>query len=565
MDMTNLSPLQRERLFFRPFLPVILEDFSSLATIKEEKTARLNSQLSSLFPHTADQKPLSFKKGKKSESKPLIVGVVLSGGQAPGGHTVISGLFDALKKAHPESRLIGFCDGMSGVIKNKTREITDELLSSYRNQGGFNMIGSGRTKIETQEQFVAVEKTVKDLALDGLVIIGGDDSNTNAAFLAEYFIKQNSPTRVIGVPKTIDGDLKNEFIEVSFGFDTACKIYSEIIGNICMDALSAKKYYHFIKLMGRSASHITLECALKTHPNLAIMGEEIAAEEKSLAQLVQEIANLIVSRAEQGKNFGVILIPEGVIEFIPDFKQMLRELNARLSSDQLHLKKLESFESIYDKTSYMAQQLSEASQRCYSSLPVMIQEQLLLDRDPHGNVQVSKIETDKLLISLVEVELKKRQQEGRYKGKFTPQPLFCGYEGRSGLPSNFDCHYCYSLGYLAALLIEKEATGYMACIKNLTAPVKDWQIAGIPLAQMIHLEERDGKTKAVIRKALVDLQGPVFESFKQQREGWFLEDDYSSPGPIQFSGSAEMTDSPPLSLQLERAHLSSRIEAYSLK
>ncbi|WP_068469409.1 diphosphate--fructose-6-phosphate 1-phosphotransferase [Candidatus Protochlamydia phocaeensis] len=553
--MAPLSPLQRYRLSYQPSLPSILKHLTSLHPVPQTPSSSLprESALKDLFPQTAAQPFLAFQQGQEKPSNPLRVGVVLSGGQAPGGHNVISGLYDALKKIHPQSELIGFYDGPNGIIKNKTLAITDEILAVYRNQGGFDLLGSSRTKIESPEQFDAAEKTIKALNLDGLVIVGGDDSNTNAAFLAEYFKRKGMNTRVVGVPKTIDGDLKNEFIDISFGFDTACKVYSEAIGNLLKDALSAKKYYFFIKLMGRSASHIVLECALQTHPNLAIISEEVEGEKQTLADIVQQIVRMIVARADQGKNYGAVLIPEGLIEFIPEFKQMLRELNHLLAADPTlaHLREQERHHK--ERVHSIASHLSEASSHCLLGLPESIQKQLLLDRDPHGNVQVSKIETERLLIDLVEKELNRLKQEGKYKGKFSSQPLFFGYEGRSGLPSNFDCQYCYALGHTAALLILNGATGYMSGIGNLTQPVSDWEVAGIPIYSLLHQETREGKKKAVIQKALVDLEGAPFAQFCQQRAHWLLNDDYCCPGPIQFDGPSELTDKPPLTLSYEKS------------
>jgi pyrophosphate--fructose-6-phosphate 1-phosphotransferase len=554
--MASLSLLQQYRLKYKPKLPDILKDLTSLIPRKEEKERNQNQDpaVLNVFQYTYHQPFLSFEKKQQRQSfHPLKVGVVLSGGQAPGGHNVISGLFDALKKFNSESRLIGFCDGPSGIIKNKTIEITEQLLSHYRNQGGFDIIGSGRTKIETPDQFSAAEATMKVLDLDGLVIIGGDDSNTNAAFLAEYFENRGIKTRVIGVPKTIDGDLKNEWIEISFGFDTASKIYSEIIGNILKDNLSSKKYYYFIKLMGRSASHVTLECALQTHVNMTLIGEEIAERRQTLSQLIKEIGDVICMRAEQGKNYGTVLISEGVIEFIPEFKQMIQELNHLLATDQPHFSQMENLPEAKDRINYIAQVLNQEAKSCFLALPMEIQNQLILDRDPHGNVQVSKIETERLLIALVEKELKKRQREGTYKGKFASQPLFCGYEGRSGLPSNFDCQYCYALGHVAALLIHTGVTGYMCCVQNLIEPVEKWRILGVPIANMIHMEMREGKKKAVIQKALVNLKGRPFLEFKSKRDEWTLNDDYCCPGPIQFEGPSNIIEASSLTLIYEQS------------
>ncbi|MBA3721648.1 MAG: diphosphate--fructose-6-phosphate 1-phosphotransferase [Parachlamydiaceae bacterium] len=553
--MASLSSLQRYRLTYKPKLPSDLQKLLFLVPepIKATHANEHSKELLPLFPHTSQQPTIKFKLVDRPVTPKLLkLGVVLSGGQAAGGHNVISGIFDALKKFNPNNKLIGFLDGPNGIIKNQTIEITEELLSLYRNQGGFDIIGSGRTKIETPEQFIDAENTIKNLDLDGLVVIGGDDSNTNAAFLAEYFLEKGLKTKVIGVPKTIDGDLKNELIETSFGFDTACKIYSENIGNIHKDMLSAKKYYYFIKLMGRSASHITLECALQTHPNLTLIGEEILDKKLSLDDIIKEIADMVVMRAEKGKNYGTILICEGVIEFIPEIRQMILELNSLLAADKPHLAKLENTLLHKDKVEYICKQMSSTSSESFRKIPQYIQEQLLFDRDPHGNVQVSKIETERMILNLVEEELKKRKKHGKYSGKFAPQPLFYGYEGRSGLPSNFDSQYCYALGHLAALLIQSGATGCMCCIGQLTKPVEEWTIAGIPIYGMLHMEIREGKKKAVIQRSLVDLNGAVFTAFAVMRETWKFSDDFCCPGPIQFEGPAEITESIPMTLRLER-------------
>lgn len=525
--MTFLSPLQQERLKFQPKLPKALADISKISSVPQKPQA-ISGQLKEIFPLTHSQPFLSFSTINKAHS-PLRVGVVLSGGQAPGGHNVISGLFDALKKLNRESRLFGFQNGPSGIIDNKHIEITEAALAPYRNQGGFDIIGSGRTKIETPEQFSAAEKTAKTLNLDGLVIIGGDDSNTNAALLAEYFLSKGCSTKVVGVPKTIDGDLKNEFIEISFGFDTATKTYSEIIGNILRDSLSAKKYYYFVKVMGRSASHIALECALKTHSNITLISEEVEEKKMSLMEIVHSICDIIIARAAKGKDFGVILIPEGIVEFIPEFRQLITELNALLTKE----------------LKFDPSQLTEPSGKCFKALPPEIRAQLLMDRDPHGNVQVSKIETERLFIDLVKAELKNRKSAGTYTGKFSAQPHFCGYEGRSCLPSNFDSQYCYALGHVAAMLIDAGATGYMSCVRALTRPVDEWQIAGIPLVTMMNIEERYGKPKPVIKKALVELDGKAFQKFKKMRDQWAIQDEYSNPGPIQFYGPAAISESIP--------------------
>lgn len=531
--MKAMSQLQQLRLLYEPNLPTILTDLTSIQPVFE--VSEIEESLKGHFPLTSKQSFITFAKGSKQAHQPLRVGVVLSGGQAPGGHNVISGLYDALKKLNPSSYLIGFSDGPSGIIRNQAIDITKELLASYRNQGGFDIIGSGRTKIETPEDFEAAHRAVTDRNLDAVVIIGGDDSNTNAALLAEYFRKVKCKTRVIGVPKTIDGDLKSDQIEISFGFDTACKVYSEMIGNIAKDTLSAKKAYYFIKLMGRAASHVTLECALQTQPNLALISEEVERVGKTLQDVTDDIVKMIVRRAELGKDYGVILIPEGLIEFIPEVKQLITELNGLLAQ--------ESVESVEAK-------LSKDAAHCFSSLPASIQKQLLLDRDPHGNVQVSKIETERLLIELVKTRLQTLAKEGSYKGKFSSQPCFYGYEGRSSLPSNFDADYCYTLGHVAALLVDAGATGYICYVQNLTKPSQEWVVGGVPLCHMMHLEQRKGKTKAVIKKALVDLSGPAFSYFAKVSPNWIEHDDYKSPGPIQFFGPVSLTHTPPHSLRV---------------
>lgn len=545
------SPLQKVRLHYQPELPKALRHLNSLIAIPNG-TPSPSSQIESLFPHICRAPRLSFISGKQ-EHFPVRVGVVLSGGQAPGGHNVITGLYDALKALNKENVLIGFLNGPGGIVDDRSKELTGELLADYRNQGGFDLIGSGRTKIETKEQFAAAEATVRKHHLDGLVIIGGDDSNTNAALLAEYFAAHQCKTTVVGVPKTIDGDLKSDAVEVSFGFDTAAKHYSETIGSLMRDALSAKKYYYFVKLMGRSASHITLECALQTHPNLAFISEEVAAEKKSLRSIVDEICDLIYNRALKGKHYGLILIPEGLIEFIPEVKQLIEELNGLLSPDQPHHMAIERFPNGSDKVKYIEKWLSKESVDCFHMLPKDTQAQLLIGRDPHGNVQVSKIETERMIIEMVAKELKERTQKGFYKGAFSPISHFCGYEGRSCLPSNFDCQYCYALGYMASVLIENKANGYICSLKNLAKPAAEWIPMGIPLTTLMTIEQRHGKPKPVIQKALVDLQGKPFKLFKQQRKQWGEHDDFTNPGPIQFFGPPELTEAVTLTLALEQA------------
>lgn len=545
------SLLQKLRMNYAPKLPKSIQEIRDLVVEEVEPFYESQSQeLKKHFPNSLHQPLVHFKKGNTQKHEPLKVGVVLSGGQAPGGHNVLSGLYDALKKLNSQSQLYGFLNGPSGILENKAIEITETVLAPYRNQGGFDLIGSGRTKIETPDQFRAAEAAMKERGLNGLVIVGGDDSNTNAALLAEYFLSKGLDIRVIGVPKTIDGDLKNRFIEISFGFDTACKTYAEIIGNISRDTISAKKYYYFIKLMGRSASHVTLECALQTHPNLALIGEEIEAENRTLNAITQQIADLIVERAKLGKDYGIILIPEGIVEFIPEFKQLIKELNDLLSPGSPHLSKIEAAAK-GEKIALVQELLTKSSQQCFQSIPDEIQLQLLIDRDPHGNVQVSKIETERLFIETVKAELKNRKKKGDYTGKFTAQPLFCGYEGRSCFPSNFDSQYCYALGHVAALLLDAGLTGYMSCVQQLFQPVEDWQISGIPITSLMHLEQRHGSAKPVIRKALVELEGNVFNSFKRQRDKWRLSDNFRYPGPIQFYGPVELTDAITLTLEYE--------------
>lgn len=523
------SPLEKVRAQYQPGIPRLLTVLNELHFSKGAGTSSIKDEeaIQKRFPHTYGKPLVQVEKGSRRKTTPLRVGVVLSGGQAAGGHNVITGLLDGLLALHPDSQLIGFLGGPSGVVEGKSKQLTVENVAPYRNQGGFDLIGSGRTKIETEEQLASALKTCT--SLDALVVIGGDDSNTNAAVLAEYFLAQGSKTCVIGVPKTIDGDLKNDYVATSFGFDTACRTYSELIGNIARDACSAKKYTHFIKLMGRSASHIALECALQTQPNLTLIGEEIAAKKMTLAQVTAQIADLIEERSSKGLNYGVILIPEGLIEFIPEIGRLINELS-RLGAE----------ENAPDK-------LPAPLKQVFDSIPLDIQNQLLLDRDPHGNVQVSMIETEKLLMQTVEGELKRRS----FKGKFSAQNHFFGYEGRAGLPTNFDAHYCYALGRLVALLADEHLTGYMATIGNLHLPVEEWTAAGLPITQLMNLEERKGKLKPVIQKALVDLNGKAFRTFEQQRAGWRLHDAFRYPGPIQFFGDPSLTEAPPLTLQIE--------------
>ncbi len=549
MDLSDFS-LQKLRASYREPVPAVFSKSGNLIPTPSKTTSLLPSELAHIFPNTANKPYLSFKSGPAGPKKALRVAALFSGGQAPGGHNVLSGLFDYLAKSHPGSFLIGFIGGPSGLISNSYIEITATLIDQYRNQGGFDLLGSGRTKIETPEQFSAAERSVNDNNLDGLIIIGGDDSNTNAALLAEYFVTRDVHTNVVGVPKTIDGDLKNEQIECSFGFDTASKVYSELIANIQRDALSAKKYCHFIKLMGRTASHITLECALRTHPNAALIGEEIAEDQSSLNDIVQKLASIISDRSAKGKDYGVFLIPEGILEFIPECKILFKELSKIAINDNDQAKTDQHVDS--DKIlEALQKQLSNASKRCLQLLPKDIQLQLLQDRDPHGNIQVSQIESERLFISMLKIELNKRKAEGSYTGKFSPLPHFYGYEGRACYPSNFDAQYCYALGLTAGALIQAEANGYLACVNKLSLPVQNWEINGVPLNSLMHIEERSGKSKPVIAKALVDLKGKPFKSFCENRDRWAIDDKYEYPGPIQYFGPHELTDAITITLQLE--------------
>jgi pyrophosphate--fructose-6-phosphate 1-phosphotransferase len=532
--------LQKLRQAYLPLLPELLTDLLQVSWVQSSKQEREEEKIKSLFPLTSGQPVLKAERGvgRRFCPKALKVGVVFSGGQAPGGHNVIVGIYDALKRLHPESKLFGFLGGPAGILEGKSKELSVELLDPYRNQGGFDLIGSGRTKIETEAQFKSALAATQALELDGLVI-SGDDSNTNAALLAESFRANNCVTKVIGVPKTIDGDLKNAHVGISFGFDTACKVYSEIIGNIARDALSAKKYYHFIKVMGRSASHVALECALATSPNLTLIGEEIGFQRMTLEQIVAEITDLVCKRADLGKHFGVLLIPEGLIEFIPEIGVLIQELNQILASDPSKV------------SSSVREKLTPPSQACFASLPEGIQRQLLLNRDPHGNVHVSLIETERLLIELVGKELELKKQKGLYQGTFFPVSHFLGYEGRAGYPSNFDCNYCYALGAAAVLLIDEGVTGYMACISLLKAPASQWGVSGVPLTTLMHVQTRKNKEKPVIKKTLVDLNSEPFTYFQRARAQWRCQDEYRYPGPIQFFGDPSVTDRPPLTLLLQ--------------
>jgi len=549
----NLSPLQRVRYEYQPKLPSILrEDIDQVVPVKGEATAPASDkdQIKALFENTYGLSKVTFEKGKNDEiRKQINVGVILSGGQAPGGHNVISGLFDGLKKANPESKLFGFKGGPSGIIENNTMEITSDYLDAFRNTGGFDIIGSGRTKLETEEQFEMARVTCEKHNISAVVIIGGDDSNTNAAVLAEYFLRTKANIQVIGCPKTIDGDLKNEEIEISFGFDTATKTYSELIGNIERDANSAKKYWHFIKVMGRSASHIALECALETQPNVCLVSEEIEKNETSLSGVVDYISQIVANRGNKGLNFGVIIIPEGLVEFIPEVKALIGELNDLLAKKADEYAK---FDNAADQIQFILENVSEASAKVFEILPNSIQLQLLMDRDPHGNVQVSRIETDKLLIEMVSKKLAQMTKDGSYTGKFSAQNHFFGYEGRCAFPSNFDADYCYSLGFNAFMLIASGLSGYLSSVKNLSAPADQWVAGGIPITMMMNMEQRHGEQKPVIKKALVELDGAPFKYFEAHRDEWAIDTCFTFPGAIQYYGDESICDLTTRTLALEQ-------------
>ncbi|MDC7227429.1 MAG: diphosphate--fructose-6-phosphate 1-phosphotransferase [Spirochaetales bacterium] len=548
----NLSPLQKDRYGYKPHMPAVLEKkVSNISIEKGDATESVSDQteLKKMFPNTYGMPIAKLVEGPNADAgKKINVGVILSGGQAPGGHNVIAGLYDGIKAGNPESKLYGFLGGPSGLVEDKKIEITAGYLDEYRNTGGFDIIGSGRTKLETEEQFDISIEVCKKNSISAIVIIGGDDSNTNAAMLAEYFAAKNTGVQVIGCPKTIDGDLKNEHIETSFGFDTATKTYSELIGNIERDANSAKKYWHFIKLMGRSASHIGLECALQTQPNVAIISEEVEANKTSLADIVNDITDVVVKRADNDENFGVVLVPEGLIEFIPEMGALISELNDLLAEKAEYYNTLNTFE---DQAEFINKNLSKDSSYAFSSLPNNIQRQLLMDRDPHGNVQVSRIETELLLIEMVEARLAELKSEGKYKGSFSHQHHFFGYEGRCAFPSNFDADYCYALGYTAFTLISNGLTGYMSSVKNLSRPASQWVAGGIPVTMMMNLEVRHGKNKPVIKKALVELDGAPFKAFAAKRDEWAVKTSFRFPGAIQYYGPDEICNAPTITLSLE--------------
>ena len=550
--MKTLSPLQVERLQYQPKLPQSLQaGIKNLDLVEGSATQSVRDQaeIKALFPNCYGGPTVTFNASEEEViSEKRNIGVILSGGQAPGGHNVIAGLYDAIKQANPENKLYGFLGGPSGIIDGKYVEFTDEFIDEYRNTGGFDIIGSGRTKLETEEQFMASWENCKKLGINGIVIIGGDDSNTNACMLAEFFAAKNAGIQVIGCPKTIDGDLKNEQIEISFGFDTACKTYSELVGNIQRDANSAKKYWHFIKLMGRSATHVGLEVALQTQPNITMISEEIEAKQMSLKSIVDYMSDVIARRAANGKNFGIALIPEGLIEFVPEMKAMIANLNDTMAEIET---KLNAAKNDEEKFVIIEAALEPANAEVFKSLPVLIKSQLLMDRDPHGNVQVSKIETEKLLIAMIEEKLAEMKKAGQFVGKFGAQAHFFGYEGRCAFPSNFDADYCYSLGYNAYALMQFGLTGYLSSVRNLTAPASEWVAGGIPLTMMMNMEKRHGKMKPVIQKALVDLNGPVFKKLQDNREEWAINDCYVFPGAIQYFGPSSVCDITTQTLKLE--------------
>ena len=545
----KISALQKARAAYQPKLPQALTETVKLCEGAATESVADQEAIKAMFPNTYGLPIVTFEKGGEAKEYPAInVGVILSGGQAPGGHNVIAGLFDGVKRLNPNSRLFGFLMGPGGLVDHKYMEITAEIMDAYRNTGGFDIIGSGRTKLEKTEQFDKGLEIIKELGIKALVIIGGDDSNTNACVLAEYYAAKNTGVQVIGCPKTIDGDLKNAYIETSFGFDTACKVYSEVIGNIQRDCNSAQKYWHFIKLMGRSASHIALECALQTQPNYCIISEEVEQKALSLDTIVTSIAQAVADRAAAGNNFGTVLIPEGLIEFVPAMKALIAELNDLLAH------KGEEYAAVApeEQRQYIINLLSKDNAEVYASLPAGVARQLTMDRDPHGNVQVSLIETEKLLSEMVGNKLAAWKAEGKYVGKFNPQHHFFGYEGRCAAPSNYDADYCYALGYNASQLIAAGKTGYMSSVRNTTAPAAEWVAGGIPITMMMNMERRHGEMKPVIQKALVDLNGAPFKEFAANRELWAKETCYVYPGPIQYFGPSEVCDQTTRTLALEQ-------------
>lgn len=552
--MTDLSPLQKARYQYAPKLPKMLRNgISEISVLEGEETTSVADQekIKALFPNTYGKKEITFQKGQNtSVAKKQVVGVILSGGQAPGGHNVVCGLYDALKATNPENVLYGFKKGPSGLLEDDYLIFDDAYIDQYRNTGGFDIIGSGRTKLETEEQFAVAAEVCKKHGITAIVIIGGDDSNTNAAVLAEYFAAHDAGVQVIGCPKTIDGDLKNEDIECSFGFDTATKTYSEVIGNIERDANSAKKYWHFVKVMGRSASHVALECALQTQPNVCLISEEVAEKKMSLSQIADYIADSVEARAAKDMNFGVAIIPEGVVEFVPEFSALIAEINELLAGN-----KAEAFNALpnwKEKYAFIEKGLSQEAMSVFAILPEGIQQQLFLERDPHGNVQVSLIESEKLFSAIVKAKLEERKAAGTYKGKFNALHHFFGYEGRCAFPSNFDADYCYSLGYNAFMLIQYGYNGYLSKVSNLSKSADEWVAGGMPITKMMNIERRHGEDKPVIRKALVELDGKPFKFFEAHREQWAKETCYTYPGAIQYYGPAEVCDLTTRTLALEK-------------
>ena len=541
------SALQIARAAYQPKLPKALQGAVKIKEGQPTQSVGDQEAIKKLFPNTYGMPIVEFEPATSANNQKMNVGIILSGGQAPGGHNVITGLFDQIKKLNPENRLFGFILGPGGLVDHNYMELTESIIDEYRNTGGFDMIGSGRTKLEKVEQFEKGLEIIRQLDIKAIVIIGGDDSNTNACVLAEYYAAQKYGVQVIGCPKTIDGDLKNDQIETSFGFDTACKTYSELIGNIERDCNSARKYWHFIKVMGRSASHIALECALQTQPNICLISEEIEQKAMSLDDIVEYIANAVAALAADGNNFGTVIIPEGVIEFIPAIKKLIAQLNDVLALPEV--KDMGRTETI----DFAKAHLTEENLAVFNSLPTGVARQLALDRDPHGNVQVSLIETEKLLSTMVAQKLEKLKKEGKYTGKFGTQHHFFGYEGRCAAPSNFDADYCYALGTSAAQLIANGKTGYMAIVKNTTAPAEQWIAGGVPITMMMNMEKRAGEMKPVIRKALVELDGAPFKEFAAHRDEWARKTAYIYPGPIQYWGPTEVCDQPTKTLALEQA------------
>ncbi|MCI5582859.1 MAG: diphosphate--fructose-6-phosphate 1-phosphotransferase [Anaeroplasma sp.] len=550
----KLSPLQIARYSYVPKLPGMLRNGISEICVKEgalTESVADQEKIKALFPNTYGKREITFQKGKNtSVSKKQVVGVILSGGQAPGGHNVVCGLYDALKQTNKENVLLGFKNGPSGLLDDNYLIFDDEYINQFRNTGGFDIIGSGRTKLETKEQFAVALEVCKKHGITAIVIIGGDDSNTNAAVLAEYFAANNAGVQVIGCPKTIDGDLKNDDIECSFGFDTATKTYSELIGNIQRDANSAKKYWHFIKVMGRSASHVALECALETQPNICLISEEVASKKMSLAQIADYIADSVVKRSEKGMNFGVAIIPEGVVEFVPEFKKLIQEINELLAGSKADAFNLLS--TWKEKYAFIEEGLTKESMAVFAILPENIQQQLFMERDPHGNVQVSLIESEKLFSALVKANLDERKAKGTFKGKFNALHHFFGYEGRCAFPSNFDADYCYSLGYNAFMLIQYGYNGYLSKVSNLSKPAEEWVAGGMPITKMMNMERRHGEDKPVIKKALVELEGKPFKYFEAHRDEWAVETCYTYPGAIQYYGPTEVCDLTTRTLALEK-------------